>query len=34
VYVGVLYPGDVLSGAVLGMTLADLFRRLGKRVLP
>lgn len=28
VYVGVHYPGDVLSGAAMGMTLAELVRRV------
>ena len=28
IYVGVHYPGDVLSGAICGMTLAELVRRL------
>jgi len=34
VYVGAHYPGDVLSGAAAGMLLAELIRRLTKRLLP
>jgi undecaprenyl-diphosphatase len=33
VYVGAHYPGDVISGAVIGTALAELFRRLTKRLL-
>ncbi len=32
IYVGVHYPGDVLSGAICGMTLAELVRRLAPRI--
>jgi len=32
VYVGVHYPGDVISGAVAGMFLGEIFRRLSKRL--
>jgi membrane-associated phospholipid phosphatase len=31
IYVGAHYPGDVTSGALLGMSLAEVFRRLVRR---
>jgi undecaprenyl-diphosphatase len=33
VYAGAHYPGDVTSGAFLGMILAEIFRRIAARVL-
>jgi membrane-associated phospholipid phosphatase len=33
VYVGAHYPGDVISGAVIGSVLSELFRRVAKRLL-
>jgi undecaprenyl-diphosphatase len=33
IYVGAHYPGDVLSGAVAGTVLAELIRRLVRRVV-
>jgi undecaprenyl-diphosphatase len=34
VYVGAHYPGDVMSGALCGITLSETIRRLVRRLLP